>query len=183
MGDDALKKIMTNSISKSLSYLGFNADVFMGAFDDDLFSHNQTQADKDKKAAAKAAAAPAPVVEEPKPSHVSGEMIDREMARMSKDKYSCYLTPAEQELAFTSYKELKGKDLVDALVKHITPPTPAEEPTTPSPTPPVVAETPPPTEVPTVPTAEVVPTAAAPAEEVAPSTPPPAEAMPWEAGK
>lgn len=173
MGDDALKKIMTNSISKSLSYLGFNADVFMGAFDDDLFSHNQKQGTKNEKAAAKAAAKPPPpppVEPGPKQSHVSGETIDRDMASMSKTKYGCYLTPAEQEIAFLEFKELKGKELVEALKVRLAP-----APTTPSPTPPVAPTTPPPTAAPT----ETIPPTTPAAGEGTPP-PPPAEKMPQE---
>lgn len=33
-GDDTLKKLVTNTRSKALSWLGFSADVFMGKFDD-----------------------------------------------------------------------------------------------------------------------------------------------------
>lgn len=33
-GDDAVKKLITSARSKALSFLGFNADVFMGKFDD-----------------------------------------------------------------------------------------------------------------------------------------------------
>lgn len=35
--DETFKKLMTNSISKALSYLGFNYDVFCGAWDDDKY--------------------------------------------------------------------------------------------------------------------------------------------------
>ncbi len=34
-GDDTYKKLLTNTRSKALSYLGFSADVYMGMFDDD----------------------------------------------------------------------------------------------------------------------------------------------------
>lgn len=34
LGDDTLKKLITNTRSKALSWLGFSADVFMGKFDD-----------------------------------------------------------------------------------------------------------------------------------------------------
>jgi hypothetical protein len=33
-GDDTLKKLITNTRSKALSWLGFSADVFLGKFDD-----------------------------------------------------------------------------------------------------------------------------------------------------
>jgi hypothetical protein len=33
-GDDTLKKLVTNTRSKALSWLGFSADVFLGKFDD-----------------------------------------------------------------------------------------------------------------------------------------------------
>jgi hypothetical protein len=33
-GDDVMKKLVTNTRSKALSWLGFSADVFMGRFDD-----------------------------------------------------------------------------------------------------------------------------------------------------
>lgn len=34
LGDDTLKKLITNTRSKALSWLGFSADVFLGKFDD-----------------------------------------------------------------------------------------------------------------------------------------------------
>lgn len=36
-GDDTLKKLITNTRSKALSWLGFSADVFLGKFDDDSY--------------------------------------------------------------------------------------------------------------------------------------------------
>jgi hypothetical protein len=36
-GDDTAKKLQTSAISKSLSKLGFNADVFLGKFDDSQY--------------------------------------------------------------------------------------------------------------------------------------------------
>ena len=36
-GDDTLKKLVTNTRSKALSWLGFSADVFMGKFDDTAY--------------------------------------------------------------------------------------------------------------------------------------------------
>lgn len=36
---DTPKKLLTNSISKALSYLGFNYDVFCGSWDDDPYSN------------------------------------------------------------------------------------------------------------------------------------------------
>ena len=35
--DEYIKKLETNTVSKALSKLGFNADVFMGKFDDDRY--------------------------------------------------------------------------------------------------------------------------------------------------
>jgi len=35
--EDAFKKALTDAITKGLSYLGFNADVFMGKFDDNKY--------------------------------------------------------------------------------------------------------------------------------------------------
>jgi hypothetical protein len=35
--DDAAKKALTDAITKGLSYLGFNADVFLGKFDDNKY--------------------------------------------------------------------------------------------------------------------------------------------------
>lgn len=36
-GDDTLKKLVTNTRSKALSWLGFSADVFLGKFDDTAY--------------------------------------------------------------------------------------------------------------------------------------------------
>ena len=37
LDDDCMKKALTDAITKGLSYLGFNADVFFGAFDDNKY--------------------------------------------------------------------------------------------------------------------------------------------------
>lgn len=37
--DEYSKKVATNALNKGLSKLGFNADVFMGAFDDDKYNY------------------------------------------------------------------------------------------------------------------------------------------------
>lgn len=37
LDDDCVKKALTDAITKGLSYLGFNADVFFGAFDDNKY--------------------------------------------------------------------------------------------------------------------------------------------------
>lgn len=37
LGDDTLKKLVTNTRSKALSWLGFSADVFLGKFDDTAY--------------------------------------------------------------------------------------------------------------------------------------------------
>lgn len=39
--DDCVKKVSTNALSKGLSKLGFNADVFLGAFDEDKYIRNK----------------------------------------------------------------------------------------------------------------------------------------------
>ncbi len=60
---DFAKKVETNTVSKALSKLGFNADVFMGMFEDDqyIFELNNEQsvdkaADKDEEQAKQAKA-------------------------------------------------------------------------------------------------------------------------------
>jgi len=35
--DDCIKKLVTDALTKSLSYLGFNSDVFLGKFDDQKY--------------------------------------------------------------------------------------------------------------------------------------------------
>lgn len=40
--EDAYKKIITNTIGKSLSYLGFGADVYMGKFEDAAYLNEIT---------------------------------------------------------------------------------------------------------------------------------------------
>lgn len=40
-GDDVFKKLLTNARSKALSWLGFNADVFFGDFDDADYVRDQ----------------------------------------------------------------------------------------------------------------------------------------------
>ncbi len=41
--DDAPKKALTDAITKGLSYLGFNADVFLGKFDDSKYVEKQVE--------------------------------------------------------------------------------------------------------------------------------------------
>lgn len=41
VGDDVFKKLLTNARSKALSWLGFNADVFFGDFDDSDYVRDQ----------------------------------------------------------------------------------------------------------------------------------------------
>ena len=47
--DDAAKKAMTDAITKGLSHLGFNADVFLGLFDDNKYVKQVTQEFSSKK--------------------------------------------------------------------------------------------------------------------------------------
>jgi len=37
LGDDCMKKVITDTLTKCLSMLGFNADVFLGKFDDNKY--------------------------------------------------------------------------------------------------------------------------------------------------
>jgi len=48
--EDAFKKAVTDGLTKCLSYLGFNADVFLGKFDDNKYIEtlNRKKANKDK---------------------------------------------------------------------------------------------------------------------------------------
>jgi len=46
--NDAAKKAMTDALTKALSHLGFNADVFLGKFDDNKYVQ-QRQSDVDKE--------------------------------------------------------------------------------------------------------------------------------------
>ncbi len=45
-GDDSRKKLRTDAITKALSSLGFNADVFLGKFDDNKYVQERREADK-----------------------------------------------------------------------------------------------------------------------------------------
>ena len=47
--DDAGKKATTDALTKCLSHLGFNADVFLGKFDDNKYVNAVTSAFKDKQ--------------------------------------------------------------------------------------------------------------------------------------
>lgn len=46
--EDCFKKALTDAVTKGLSYLGFNADVFMGMFDDNKYVEAQTKANAPK---------------------------------------------------------------------------------------------------------------------------------------
>ncbi|MBN86088.1 MAG: hypothetical protein CL885_01045, partial [Dehalococcoidia bacterium] len=45
---DAPKKALTDAITKGLSYLGFNADIFLGKFDDNKYVQERVKEEKDK---------------------------------------------------------------------------------------------------------------------------------------
>jgi hypothetical protein len=66
---DAGKKALTDGITKALSYLGFNSDVFMGKFDDNKYV--QERAAEEKKAAE-----PEP---EPEPYSDDDKLLDEEV--------------------------------------------------------------------------------------------------------
>ena len=46
--EEAAKKALTDGIKKSLSYLGFNADIFLGKFDDDRYVAQRKKEEKHK---------------------------------------------------------------------------------------------------------------------------------------
>lgn len=47
--DDSYKKVRTDALTKGLSYLGFNADVFLGKFDDNKYVQSVKNKFKEKK--------------------------------------------------------------------------------------------------------------------------------------
>lgn len=48
--EDAMKKAVTDGVTKALSYLGFNADVFMGKFDDNKYlEERKSEVQQEKK--------------------------------------------------------------------------------------------------------------------------------------
>ncbi len=47
--EDAVKKAVTDGLTKCLSYLGFNADVFLGMFDDNKYVEESTKIFMEKK--------------------------------------------------------------------------------------------------------------------------------------
>lgn len=51
--DDFFKKVATDALTKGLSKLGFNADVFMGMFDDNKYVNNMDSKFKESKPTAK----------------------------------------------------------------------------------------------------------------------------------
>ena len=54
LDDDCIKKVATDALTKGLSKLGFNADVFMGRFDDNKYvSTLETKYGKKSKAPSK----------------------------------------------------------------------------------------------------------------------------------
>lgn len=53
--EDAYKKIMTNTIAKALSYIGFGADVYMGKFEDAAYVNELMEEARRKENAAKPA--------------------------------------------------------------------------------------------------------------------------------
>jgi len=46
--DDCFKKVITDCLTKALSYLGFSADVFLGQFDDNKYVQQQRAKHQDK---------------------------------------------------------------------------------------------------------------------------------------
>ena len=55
--DEAYKKALTDAITKALSYLGFNADVFTGKFDDNKYVQERKQEEQAEVSSADAAKA------------------------------------------------------------------------------------------------------------------------------
>jgi len=51
LDSDAVKKALTDSITKGLSYLGFNTDVFLGKFDDNKYVQERTAEVKEEASA------------------------------------------------------------------------------------------------------------------------------------
>ncbi len=55
--DEAFKKALTDALTKALSYLGFNSDVFLGKFDDNKYVEQRTaEVEKEELAASNKAA-------------------------------------------------------------------------------------------------------------------------------
>lgn len=79
--DEFLKKIYTDSLTKALSYLGFNADIFLGLFDDARyvnelkkeFSNNQIKPTQEAKQQAQAQ----PQNEQPKADNDGLEILKK----------------------------------------------------------------------------------------------------------
>ena len=92
---DFAKKVETNTVSKALSKIGFNADVYMGMFEDDqyLFELNNSQAVE--KAANK----------------------DEELAKQANALYTDTNKVIDQIKAASSLNEVKG--LYSAMVRRI----------------------------------------------------------------
>lgn len=73
---DAWKKVRTSARSKALSQLGFNADVFLGGFDDQAYVRHRTEEVQREKQRAQQAAQAKPPQKEAPPSRAP-EIVDR----------------------------------------------------------------------------------------------------------
>jgi|TARA_R110002073_G_scaffold6875_1_gene39993 hypothetical protein len=49
LDDDAPKKAITDGLTKAISHLGFNADVFLGKFDGNKYTEEDKKTEKNKK--------------------------------------------------------------------------------------------------------------------------------------
>ncbi len=98
--DDFTKKVATDALTKGLSKLGFNADIFEGKFDDDKYvaelkAQKKTTTDKERKTKTDPPSKKTEKKEDPPPTQKTGapkvperqEIVDKIVAILKNDKF------------------------------------------------------------------------------------------------
>lgn len=114
---DSKKKLLTDCLTKSLSYLGFNADVFLGKYDDNKY----VQMLRERENGGKAAAPPKPKAVEPAPSAQSkptkADAVD-EFAEIN-TVISKFSQPTRDALNELVDKEIWSRKIVREVVQTV----------------------------------------------------------------
>jgi hypothetical protein len=112
--DEFAKKLETDTLTKALSKLGFNADVFLGKFDDIRYV-NQLKEENSKPVEI-----PKKAKEQPKEAKVSWkdnfiETMKQQLDRIGAEKY----TKALEEFGIKSINEVNDKALATKIYKKV----------------------------------------------------------------
>lgn len=113
LNDDSIKCVITDALTKGLSILGFNADVFLGMFDDNKYVQRMRQLEQEKGKAGKKELAPDPI------SKKQLEMIDdlrqESRANISSEQLGAVLARDFDGLCLSDLTRVQGAALIKRL--------------------------------------------------------------------